>query len=165
MQLDGQNLTWCDRHSCYGQCVNPPQQILSDVIHALAALFFHHFWLSLSHIAALPCSPFWLVQRAKAAAVFTWHSHIVSCCSRYRRAALKHAKSHSSSAWFRDTDFGQNFMTYFNHLEQDIFYLRKKPHCLDVTGVWMMNLGGEWEPGNLEFSSCLTAASVALGKP
>jgi len=29
----------------------------------------------------------------------------------------------------------------------------------------MMNLGGEWEPGNLELLSCLTAGSVALGKP
>lgn len=29
----------------------------------------------------------------------------------------------------------------------------------------MMNLGGEWEPGNLEFSSCLALGSVALGKP
>ena len=165
MQLDGQNLSWSDRGFWYSQRMNPPQQIHSDVTHALAALFSHRFGLAPSHIAALPCSPFWLVQRAEAVAVFTWRSHVVSCCARYCRAAPKHAKSHSSSAWFCDTDFGQNFMTYFNHLEKDIFYLRKKPHCLDVTGVWMMNLGGEWEPGNLELSSCLTAGSVALGKP
>lgn len=61
---------------------------------------------------------------------------------------------------------GRTSLHILNISKKDIFFnLRKKPHRLDVTGVWMMNLEGEWEPGNLEFSSCLTAGSVALGKP
>lgn len=93
------------------------------------------------------------------------HSPIVSCCAGYCKAAQKHAKSHSSSAWSCEEYFGCNFMTYFNHLKNAYFLSWwKKVHCFDVTGVWMINLGGEWEPGNLEFSSCLAASSVALGK-
>lgn len=139
----------------------PWSKICFHVVHALAALV-----LPLFLACTVPqCSSAMYPILVSSGSRGCGHSPIVSCCAGCCKVALKHAKSHSSSAWFCGEYFGCNFMTYFNHLKNGYFLSQwKKVNCFDVIGVWIINLGGECEPGNLEFSSCLSASSVALGK-
>lgn len=163
MKLDGQYINWSDRGFALVKSGTPWSKIHFHVVHALAALVLPPFLTCT--IPQCSSSMYPVLVSSESRGCGCGHSSIVSCCAGYGKAALKHAKSHSSSAWFCGEYFGCNFITYFNHLKIWYFFISvKKVHCFDVVGVWMINLGGEWEPGNLEFSSCLAASSVALGK-
>lgn len=98
------------------------------VVHALAALVLPPF---------LPCTvpqcssamcPVMVSSGSRGCAC--GHSPVVSCCAGYGKAALRHAKSHSSSAWFCGEYFGCNFMTNFNHLRNGYFLSQWKKNPL-----------------------------------